>query len=309
VFRRRNGERVRIGGDLVVREDERVDEDAVAVFGSVTVNGEVAGDVVAVGGGVRLGPRAVVHGEVTSVGGRIDADPEARILGGRNEVAFTWPSDWDGVVLGPDVRVRLWPDAHWWATAAFVGTSVRLGLLALLGLIAALLGSAIYRRTGEQVAATPWQATLVGVGAQLVLGPALALLCIALLVSIIGIPLLALVPLLLLVGGAVWLMAVAAVLARIGRRLAGGAVSAPVAFLAGFALIAVPVWLVRMAWWTGSLGTGTAVVLIALGALIEGLVWSAALGALVLTWLRRAEPQATVVPPPLAPAGPESLPL
>ena len=88
-----SGDRVNVGGSVHVRQDETADE-AVAVGGSVEVDGEVSdgvtaiggpariegrvgGDVVSVGGSVYLGPRAVVDGDVTSVGGSVERSPGA----------------------------------------------------------------------------------------------------------------------------------------------------------------------------------------------------------------------------------------
>jgi hypothetical protein len=47
----------------------------------LVVDDEVTGDVVAVGGNVRLGPDAKVHGHVIAVFGRVEADPQARVDG------------------------------------------------------------------------------------------------------------------------------------------------------------------------------------------------------------------------------------
>jgi len=49
--------------------------------GSVTVNGHVSGGVVAMGGGVHLGPNAVVEGDVVAVGGEVTKDEGAEIGG------------------------------------------------------------------------------------------------------------------------------------------------------------------------------------------------------------------------------------
>jgi hypothetical protein len=302
--RQRHGARVRLGSDVTVREHESVDDDVVAILGSVTVEGEVRGDVVAVGGGVRLGPRAVVRGEVTAVGGRIHADPQAKMLGGTNEVAVGWPHGWDGVAVSPDVRLGL-PDRRWWAGAAFAATSGRLLVVGLLGLIAVLIGGAWYRRAGEQATATPGQAIVVGLGAQIVLLPAIALLCMALLVSIIGIPVLALVPVALLAGAAVWLIGFAAVVERVGRRVLRLVFTEPVsstaAFVGGFAGITAMLWLTRAAWWADWIGLGTAIVLGLVGTVIEGLAWSAGLGALILAALRGRQSQPALAPRPLEP--------
>ena len=51
--------KVRIGGNVVVDEGTEV-KDAVAVGGSVTVNGRVRDSAVAVGGSIILGPNAVM---------------------------------------------------------------------------------------------------------------------------------------------------------------------------------------------------------------------------------------------------------
>ena len=78
---RRNGDRVRIGGGVTVDADESLAGDVVAVGGPVRIEGQVRGDVVAVGGGVTLGPRAVVDGDVTAVGGPLHRDPGAIVRG------------------------------------------------------------------------------------------------------------------------------------------------------------------------------------------------------------------------------------
>ncbi|MGD8947324.1 MAG: hypothetical protein PVI62_11725, partial [Desulfobacterales bacterium] len=63
-------DKVRIGGDVVVDEGTEV-KDAVAVGGSVTVNGKVRDSAVAVGGAVILGPNAVIGKDVVSIGGAV----------------------------------------------------------------------------------------------------------------------------------------------------------------------------------------------------------------------------------------------
>jgi hypothetical protein len=295
---RRRRDRVRIGGDLVIGEHERAG-DAVVILGSVRVDGEVDGDVVAVGGGASLGPRAVVRGEVVTVGGRIDADPGARVLGGTSEIALGW-SD---LQAEAGRVVRVWPDPAWWARAALVGVTVRLGLIGLFGLIAVVVGGRVFARASQQIGATPWQALLVGAGAQVVLLPLLLLVSAALLLSIVGIPLLALVPIGVLVGGWLWLVGYAAAAERLGQRLLRPirttSASPILAFLVGFGVVAVPIWFVRLAWWLGWIGGGPAITLAMAGALVEGAIWSAGLGALVLGWIgQRRTPAAAPAPPP-----------
>ncbi len=72
--------KVRIGGNVVVDEGTEV-KDAVAVGGSVTVNGMVRDSVVAVGGSVILGRNAVVGKDVVSVGGAIKPAQGSKIHG------------------------------------------------------------------------------------------------------------------------------------------------------------------------------------------------------------------------------------
>jgi len=62
---------VKIGSDVRIEKDERVD-DAVAIGGSVYVEGIVDGDAVAVGGTVHLGEEAIIHGDAVTVGGTIE---------------------------------------------------------------------------------------------------------------------------------------------------------------------------------------------------------------------------------------------
>ncbi len=300
---RRRGARVRIGSNVAVSEHERIDGAVVAILGSVQVDGEVREEVVAVGGSVRLGPKAQVRGDVVSVGGRIEIDPQARVQGVINEVAIAWPQGWDHVSVSPGIQAPVWPGRDWWAGMSYLATSVRLGLIGLLGVIAVLLGGRTYERVRREVERTPWQALLVGVGTQLLLLPLVLLVCVTLLVSVIGIPLLALVPIALVVLVALWLLGFAAVGERIGQRLASGLgagdVPPVVGFLIGFVVVTGLAWLTRVAWWGAWLGGGTVFVLGAVGAVIEGLAWAAGLGGVVLAWLRR-DRTVLVTPPPLA---------
>ena len=85
---RAEGDRVRVFGDVRVREDEEVTGQIVAVLGSVRIDGEVGDQIVAVLGSVDLGPKAVVHGEVVAVGGRVRRAEGAQVLGGVTEVSL-----------------------------------------------------------------------------------------------------------------------------------------------------------------------------------------------------------------------------
>ena len=71
---------VKIGGDVHIEKDERVD-DAVAVGGSVYVDGIVDGDVVAIGGTLHLGEEAVIYGDAVTIGGKLNQTEGAKIHG------------------------------------------------------------------------------------------------------------------------------------------------------------------------------------------------------------------------------------
>jgi hypothetical protein len=73
-------DKVRIGGDVVVDVGTEV-TDAVAVGGSVTVNGKVRDSAVAVGGSVILGPNAVIGKDVVSIGGAVKLAQGSKIHG------------------------------------------------------------------------------------------------------------------------------------------------------------------------------------------------------------------------------------
>jgi hypothetical protein len=73
-------DQVRIGGNVVVDEGTEV-KDAVAVGGSVTVNGKVRDSAVAVGGSVILGPNAVIGKDVVSIGGAVKQAQGSKIHG------------------------------------------------------------------------------------------------------------------------------------------------------------------------------------------------------------------------------------
>ncbi|MCI0512754.1 BamA/TamA family outer membrane protein [candidate division KSB1 bacterium] len=61
----------RFFGDVTIHENESIDGDVVITKGTVCVDGEVKGDVVAIIGDIEMGPESYVDGNVVSVGGKI----------------------------------------------------------------------------------------------------------------------------------------------------------------------------------------------------------------------------------------------
>lgn len=277
---RRSGAKVHIGSSVVVEEDEQVTEPVVAVGGSVTVLGRVDDDVVAVLGSVRLGPKAEVRGDVTAVGGRVRQEPGAHVGGTVNEVRVGSPNfrfDPGGMFHG----VAGWHVFDGWVE--MVWTLFRIGLVVLLAFLVLLVAPGAVDRISERAWREPWMAGFIGLLAQLLFVPILVFTVIVLAISIIGIPLLVLVPFGVLLFLVAMLVGYTGVAYRIGRWAVGGLRSPFLALAVGVVLIAalgvlartvdllpVPVWPV-----TWVLGLA--------GFLIEYVAWTVGLGAALLT--------------------------
>ena len=279
-------------------EDELVTDPVVAIGGSVTVLGKVNDDVVAVGGSVHLGPKAVVRGDVTSVGGRIDQSPGATINGGIHEVRIGPPHVHFNPAgfFGP---LAAWnPFTGWFK---LFGTLLRLGLVMLLAMLVALVAARPVERIGLRALQEPWLSGFTGLLAQLLFVPVLVLTVVILAVSLIGIPLLVLVPF----GVIAFLLAVligfTGVALRLGRWAVGPDRPMFVAMAVGIVLVAVvtlvarvlalvpaPLW--PITWMIGVLGF-----------LVEYVAWSVGLGAALLSRFgtRGAPCDPPVAPPPI----------
>lgn len=276
------GDRVRIGGGLYVGENERVRK-AIAVFGRAEVNGIVSEEVVAIGGDVVLGPKALVRGDVVSIGGTVRAAQGAYIGGTTGQVNLS-PSDFK--VMLPDdgeMTVAFKPDWPRIARVAFVTDLMRnLFWFVVCALLIAVAPRAV-GRARERAGASPITAFAVGLLAELLIVPLVLVLAVVLSISVIGIPLLALLPLLLLVFALAMAIGFTGVASGLGSRLVGRAT--PVGGLViGLALIwgigAAGHWL-----WTfngGRLGVG--ILLMAMGFFIEYVACTLGVGAALLAW-------------------------
>lgn len=108
---------VRVFADAHVSQGEHVDGDVVAVFGSVDVAGEVNGSVVAVLGSVRLAPEAVVQGDAVAVGGMLDANG-ATVQGESVSIGFLPFMGMHGI---PGLRALLATVLIGWLVSVLVG--------------------------------------------------------------------------------------------------------------------------------------------------------------------------------------------
>lgn len=312
---RASGDRVRIFGDVHVREGEVLGGQAVAVMGSVRVDGEVDDQVVAVMGSVTLGPNAVVGGDIVTVGGRVNRAPGAEVRGAVTEVAIGGfsPSEWVPV---PSARPRwggVWDGFS--GVPRLLGTTFRLVLLALLSALALLLARPVVEAAAERVRETPLHATLVGMLSILLLGPVLVLLSIILIISIVGLPLLITIPFLLC---ALLLMALAgfsgtacAVGQWVRRRLNLPGASPFLDVALGVVIILLPLLVGRilgLAGWWGSL-MATPLVVVAFG--VEFVAWSAGFGAVLTNgfgrWQAGRASRSTPPPPPVPVAVPPNV--
>jgi hypothetical protein len=306
--RRRSGDRVRIFGDIHVTEGESLDGQAVAVMGSVRVDGEVGDQVVAVMGSVHLGPRAVVRGDVVSVGGRVHRAPGAQIRGDVTEVALgaAFPGSrhgWPGVV-GP--RFGFWDGFG--GMPRLIGSMFRLLLLALLASVAWLVARQPVEGAAQRVADMPIHSALVGVMSILLLGPVLFLIAVLLVLTVVGLLLVpVLIPFLLV---AALLMALAGfsgaayTLGQWARRRLGMAAGSPfLDIVLGVFIVLLPLLVGRFlalgGWWSAPVST----LFVATGFGWEFLVWSAGFGAILVNAFGRWQARrASAVVPPAAPA-------
>lgn len=291
-------DQVRVGGSIHIRPGEIVDGDVVAVGGSVRIDGRVTGDAVAVGGSVSLGPNAVIEGEAVAVGGRVNRAPGAVVEGGIQEIAGLPPirfrrGDWDA-------------PAPWGGIGGVIGTVMWIVVLALLACLALLLARRPIERMEVRARTSPWKAAAVGLAAQILFFPALVLVVVVLAISIIGIPLLLVVPfaiLALAIGILFGFTAVAKTVGHAAEERFGWSHANPyLSLLVGLGLI------VSVSFFASVLGMGGgplkifAVVLGIIGFVIQYIAWTIGFGVLLLT--RFGTRYSWGEEEPLAPVGP-----
>lgn len=270
-------DQVVISGDVNVLPQQTVG-DVVVVDGPVRIAGRATGDVVAVSDDVVVAGR--VDGDLITVAGRATLLPSARV-GGDLQYGDEAPRIARGAQVAGDVTKENWrgfddPVSGWvgrialWV--AFTVSSLILGLV-LLWFAPRAADAAV-----EALRTAPWP--VIGWGIAVLVG--VPILAVIALVTLVGIPfglalLLAMLPLLAVgyVTGA-WLL---------GRRILGPPRSRLVAFLAGWGILR----------------------LLALIPFLGGLVWLAAtvvgLGALIVAAWRARRERAPLEPAFVPPTG------
>lgn len=305
------GDLFRMAGPVTIAAGERVRGDATVILGPLTVDGEVTGDVTVIAGSARFGPDAVVRGDVTVAGGSLRRAPSAALQGSVTQVGL---GDFDPLrAFGRFVGVGGWRSGFWhpgWRGRGWlggedlVGTVLRLFFLALLASGVVLVGRGPAERIARRATAEPLKAGVVGVLAQVLAVPLLVSGILVLVISVVGIPLLLLLP--FVVVGFALVMFVGfsgAVLGAGGLlrdRMGASSAAAHASVWAGVALILLPSVAGEAVGLAGGPFRTLGALLALAGFLLEYAAWTAGLGALILN---RFSP-APGAPPPADPPAP-----
>jgi hypothetical protein len=289
------GARIRIGGSYTLEEGAVVRGPLLIVGGSNRINGTVEDDVVTIGGSVQIGPTAVIEGDLRSIGGSVSIAPEAQIRGEVTDVVSIGRGDFPIEVGGlGDIGSRAWAWLAAWLTV------LRLSFVLIAGVLLAAFGPFWMQSIGIRISQAPGWSLVTGFATELLITPAVVALSIALIITIVGIPLLLGIPVLLAVLVLLWIAGFTAVAIRVGGAFTGGRSDATVRpFLLGFVAICGLSLLSQMLLLVPSAGA-LAAVLGGLGLAIEYVAWTLGLGAALLTAFNR---HGAVVPPPLPPQG------
>jgi hypothetical protein len=284
-IQRSGGDRVRIFGDVTVREGEQISGEVVAVIGSVRIDGEVGNEVVAVLGSVDLGPKAVVRGDIVSIGGRVRRAPGAQVGGGVTEVSIA-DARWDPrfeSFLGGVGLLSLFDGFS--GVPRLIGTMFRVLLLMLFATMAMVVARAAVERSAQRVSDNPIRATLVGLLAEVMFLPVLLLTCIVLAISVVGIPLLLLVPFLVLFLILLALVGFTGTALAVGqwarRQFSLGTTSGFADVWLGIVIILFPVLVGRLIGLAGFLTGPVVILLVTAGIGLEFLAWSTGFGAVL----------------------------
>jgi len=300
----RENDRVRFGGSVTVEEGETIYGDAVAIGGSVRVDGTVTDNAVAVGGNLVLGPKADVRGDAVVVGGTLRRDPGAQIGGkvvdvGSGSFNFEGWRGWRGFpfdqMFFPFGGAAL-------GLLALMSTLARVALLGVLASLVVLVGREYVERVAARAVAEPMKAGAIGFLAQLLVIPVLVLATIVLAVTIIGIPLaIVMIPVTVLglaVVGLVGFTAVAFYLGRlVNQRFDWSERNPYLTVFTGILVLISPVLIARLIGLGGGLVFPISGTLAFLGFLVEYLAWTVGFGAVALLRFARpggAAPVATV---------------
>jgi hypothetical protein len=272
-----NGDVVAIGGDANI--DGRVSGDAVAIFGDLELGAgaDVAGDAIVIGGALRRDAGATVGGEIHEIG-----------LGDVNFGGWwRWPF-MGGGMPGPPFGPAFG------SVFALISTGTRLAIYAILACFVLLFSRGYVERVSARAASEPLKAGAVGFLIQLLFFPVLVASIVVMVVTIIGIPLLVLVPFALLAFALLCFVGFTAVTYDVGRlattRFGGDGQNPYLVAAIGVAVLLSPVLLSRLIGFGGPLVWPITGSLLLLGLLVEYAVWTVGLGAVALLKFDRRLP-------------------
>ncbi len=277
-----------LGGNAELEQDSVVKGDVVVIGGNLSADGGIRGHILILGGYVQLGANAVVDGNITTMGGSLNKDPEAQVKGDiTSESAGSMRLVLPGQVFVPSAPV-VYPhtlDALWWLWLP-VATLV----MAALAMIVVMFWPKPIERAGKAVVSQP----LVAGGMGLITMLASPFVLVALILTLLLIPLAPVAALALIVTAVFGWVVLGA---ELGKRLAEvfkqdwhPALSAG---LGTFALTFVAM--------------GVDKILICVGWILPFLVTALGLGAVILTRYGTREYPMTFAPP-MPPAVPPAVP-
>jgi uncharacterized RDD family membrane protein YckC len=266
---------IRIAQDYTVPAGQIVREVRM-VFGDLTIEGQVDGDVLVILGSARLGPGAVVDGTLAVIGGSATIDPtvvihhDLVVIGGTLTAPESFLPDGDHVVIGTPWLGGVLRDVVPWITRGLVWGRLIVpdlpwvwtvvGIFFLLYLALSIVFDRAVTAAADAVGARPLSMFMAGLLVLILALPVIAIVA----ASVIG---LALVPFILCAIIVAALMGKAAVARAIGRSVIKSEAEetrgrAIAAFVIGFAVLTlaymVPV-LGFMTWaLTGVMGLGAA---------------------------------------------------
>jgi hypothetical protein len=172
-----------------------------------------------------------------------------------------------------------------------IGSTFRLLLLLVFASVAMIIARPAVEGSAQRVADQPVKATIVGLLAELLFVPVLVITCILLALSIVGIPLLLLMPfvvLFVLCLGLVGFTGVALAVGQWARRRFG--LASPGGFAdiwLGILIVLLPVLLGRVIALGGFLGGPVSILLVAGGIAVEFLAWATGFGAVLTNGFAR----------------------
>jgi hypothetical protein len=276
----RDGVHLRILRDYQLDAGATANEPVVVVGGSATINGHVTDDVVVIGGRLKLGPTAVIDGDVFTAGRDADIDPGAQIKGKVDQAVVHMPRI--GPIWGPFEL-----PSGIWSFASLGAMSMRLGMVLTISLLLTLIAPGWIRSMASH-ASSAASSGFKGFLVEVLFVPALLIVSIALIISVIGIPLLAAIPFVMAGGALLWIAGFAGVAVSLGARLRGSSgdqTSVPfLDLLTGFVAITGVTIMAHFAALTpGSFGNFGGV-LHTTGLVIEYVAWTIGLGAALSTF-------------------------